>query len=206
MALLCCLVMPLCAQQTTNTDGNAPAAPKAEDAPRSFTSLVEGSVKDVLLDQRDIWTSPFHINRQTALPWILVGGTTAVLLAVDHPVSRAIPFSGTPNTVGTDISRFGQWYTVVPAGAAIFGAGWLSHDPKLTEMVENQERTLDRAQRKNLIFDIQRYLGEQQYYVMGPVGLATIAVQPWVKNFYYQSDYGRGAEYVPKLWLDGKPR
>ncbi len=114
------------------------------NAPRSFTSLVEGSVKDVLRDQRDIWTSPFHIKKQTALPWILVGGTTAVLLAVDHPVSRAIPFSGAPQTVGTDISRFGQWYTVIPAGAAIFGAGWLSHDPKLTETgISSLEAVLD---------------------------------------------------------------
>jgi len=78
------------------------------------------------------------------------------------------------------------------------------NDPKLTEMLETQAKMLDKAERKKLILDIQRYLGEQQYYVIGPVNNVVIARQPWVKGFYYQSDYGRGAEYVVKVWLDGK--
>jgi peptide/nickel transport system substrate-binding protein len=78
------------------------------------------------------------------------------------------------------------------------------NDQKLTDMIEKQMTTIDKAARKALIFDIQRYIGEQQYYVQGPVGNTTIATQPWVKNFNYQSDYGRGGEYLPKLWLDGK--
>lgn len=78
------------------------------------------------------------------------------------------------------------------------------NDPKLTAMVEKQSVTLDKAARKQIIFDIQRYTGEQQYYVIGPIGNTTIATQPWVKNFNYESDYARGAEYVPKVYLDGK--
>jgi peptide/nickel transport system substrate-binding protein len=79
------------------------------------------------------------------------------------------------------------------------------NDPQLTDMVEGQMKTLDRAERKKIIFDIQRYLGEQQYYVIAPSGNSSIARQPWVKNFNYESDYGRAAEYVAKVWLDGKP-
>jgi peptide/nickel transport system substrate-binding protein len=78
------------------------------------------------------------------------------------------------------------------------------NDPKLTDMVEKQSVTLDKAERKKIIFDIQRYTGEQQYYVIGPTGPTTIATQPWVKNFNYESDYARGGEYVPKIYLDGK--
>jgi peptide/nickel transport system substrate-binding protein len=78
------------------------------------------------------------------------------------------------------------------------------NDPTLTTMIEKQSQTLDKAQRKQQINDIQRYLGEKQYYVIGPVGPTTIAYQPWVKNFYYASDYARGAEYIPQLYLDGK--
>ncbi len=77
-------------------------------------------------------------------------------------------------------------------------------DAKATEMIEKQAVTLDKAARKALIFDIQRYLGEQQFYVMGVAGNTVIATQPWVKNFFYETDYGRGGEYVPKLFLDGK--
>ncbi len=78
------------------------------------------------------------------------------------------------------------------------------NDPQLTQMLDKQAATLDKAERKKQIFDLQRYLGEKQYYVMGVAGNATIARQPWVQNFNYQSDYGRGGEYIPKLWLDGK--
>lgn len=78
------------------------------------------------------------------------------------------------------------------------------NDPTLTAMIDKETGTLDRGARKALIFDIQRYLGEKQYYVIGPSGRVNIATQPWVKNFFYQSDYGRGAEYVPKIFLDGK--
>ncbi len=79
------------------------------------------------------------------------------------------------------------------------------NDPKLTEMLEKQAVTLDKSARKAMIFDIQRYTGEQQYYVFGVAGNTTIATQPWVKNFFYQSDYARGGEWVPKVSLDGKP-
>jgi len=78
------------------------------------------------------------------------------------------------------------------------------NDPTLTAMIEKETGTLDRAARKAVIFDIQRYLGEKQYYVIGPSSRINIALQPWVKNFFYQADYGRGAEYVPKVFLDGK--
>jgi peptide/nickel transport system substrate-binding protein len=78
------------------------------------------------------------------------------------------------------------------------------NDAKLTDMVEKQSVTIDKAQRKSIIFDIQRYTGEQQYYVIGPVGPVTVASQPYVKNLNVESDYARGAEFVPKIYLDGK--
>jgi peptide/nickel transport system substrate-binding protein len=39
------------------------------------------------------------------------------------------------------------------------------NDPTLTAMVKEQRRTKDLGERKQLIFDIQRYAAEQQYYV-----------------------------------------
>jgi len=78
------------------------------------------------------------------------------------------------------------------------------NDPKLTAMIEDQAKSLDKTERKKMIFDIQRYLGEQQYYVVGVVDPISIVRQPWVKNYNYQSDYARGGEYVPKVWIDGK--
>lgn len=90
-----------------------------------------------------------------------------------------------------------------PKGARNHGG---VNDPKLTEMIDKELVTLDKAERKKIIDDIQRYLAEQEYYVMGPVGNVTIATQPWVKGFYYETDYGRAAEYLTKVWLDNKPQ
>src|SRR5262249_38901476 len=40
-------------------------------------------------------------------------------------------------------------------------------DPKLTEMIRLQRRTLDAAKRREIVYDIQRYLAEQVYYSYG---------------------------------------
>ncbi len=79
------------------------------------------------------------------------------------------------------------------------------NDPTLTAMIEKEQRTLDAADRKKQIFEIQRYLAEKMYEVPGTVTIQSIASQPWVKNFYPQSDYGYGGEWVVNVWLDGKP-
>jgi ABC-type transport system substrate-binding protein len=76
------------------------------------------------------------------------------------------------------------------------------NDAKLTAMIEQQVRTLDRAQRKKQIFDIQRYLADQMYYPPHTSAMQTAGLLPNVKDFFPRSDFGVGAEIVPKLWLD----
>jgi peptide/nickel transport system substrate-binding protein len=76
------------------------------------------------------------------------------------------------------------------------------NDPKLTAMLEQQMRTLDRAERKKQIFDIQRYLAEQMYYPPHAASMRTAALQPNVRDFFPRSDFGLGGEVVPKVWLD----
>jgi len=76
------------------------------------------------------------------------------------------------------------------------------NDPRLAEMIERQMRTLDRAERKQQIFEIQRYLAEQMYYPPNSVGYRSFGLQPYVRDFYFPSDYGIGAEVLPKAWLD----
>ena len=76
------------------------------------------------------------------------------------------------------------------------------NDAKLTGMIEQQMRTLDRTQRKQQIFDIQRYLAEQMYYAPHAASMRTAALQPNVRDFFPRSDYGLGAEVIPKVWFD----
>ncbi len=79
------------------------------------------------------------------------------------------------------------------------------NDPKLNDMIAQQRKVLDRMERKKLIDEIQRYLAEQMYYVPGTTGDLAVAIQPWVKDFFLETDFGRGAEFGTKLWLDNKP-
>jgi membrane-associated phospholipid phosphatase len=58
---------------------------------------------------------------------------TAALIAVDHRVSQALPFSGTSVNFGTAASRAGQWYTVFPAAGAFLAIGIARHNEKLEE-------------------------------------------------------------------------
>ena len=64
------------------------------------------------------------------------------------------------------------------------------NDPKLTQMIETQMRTLDKSDRKKQILEIQRYLAEQMYYPPSAAGIATFGLAPWVRDFYPVSDYG----------------
>jgi ABC-type transport system substrate-binding protein len=66
------------------------------------------------------------------------------------------------------------------------------NDPKLTEMIRLQRRTLDVAKRRDVIWDIQRYLAEQVYYIYGPSARVVAAWEPHVRNFgpNVGNDYG----------------
>ncbi len=79
-------------------------------------------------------------------------------------------------------------------------AGHVS-DPKIIAMLKEQMRTGDVEARRKIVFDIQRYAAEQQFYVYTiSVGI-TYSWQPYVKNYApaQSFDYGNRAA---ALWLD----
>ena len=75
------------------------------------------------------------------------------------------------------------------------------NDPKLAVMVQEQRRLKDPEARRQLIFAIQRYAAEQQYYVYLSSAVVTGSWQPYVKNFApnLTADFGGR---VAALWLD----
>ncbi|MGH8056699.1 MAG: ABC transporter substrate-binding protein [Candidatus Entotheonellia bacterium] len=75
------------------------------------------------------------------------------------------------------------------------------NDPKMTAMAKEQRRTRDLAARKQLIFDMQRYAAEQQYYVYLFSPLYTSSWQPYVKNYAPNLTFDYGSR-VAALWLD----
>ena len=75
------------------------------------------------------------------------------------------------------------------------------NDPKITAMLKEQRRTKDLETRKKLIFDLQRYIAEHQYYVyLYSVGV-TATWQPYVKNYAPNPTFDYGGR-AAALWLE----
>ncbi len=75
------------------------------------------------------------------------------------------------------------------------------NDAKLTAMLKEQRRTKDLEARKQLIFDIQRYVAAQQYYVYTNSGIITGTWQPYVKNYAPNPTFDFGGR-AAALWLE----
>jgi len=75
------------------------------------------------------------------------------------------------------------------------------NDPKLTAMLKEQRRTKDMEARKKIVFDIQRYAAEQQYYVYTNSVMITGTWQPYVKNYAPNLTFDFGGR-AAALWLD----
>jgi ABC-type transport system substrate-binding protein len=75
------------------------------------------------------------------------------------------------------------------------------NDATVTAILKKQRRTKDLEARKQLIFDIQRYVAEQQYYVYTNAVMVTGSWQPYVKNYAPNMTFDYGSR-VAALWLD----
>jgi peptide/nickel transport system substrate-binding protein len=75
------------------------------------------------------------------------------------------------------------------------------NDPKITAMLKEQRRTKDLEARKQIIFDIQRYAAEQQYFVYTNVVVVTPSWAPYVKNYSPNITFDYGSR-AAALWLD----
>jgi ABC-type transport system substrate-binding protein len=68
-------------------------------------------------------------------------------------------------------------------------------------MLKEQRRTPDVEARKRIIFDMQRYLAEQQYYVYMNSSTVTASWQPYVKNYSPNPTWHIGSQ-AAALWLE----
>ncbi len=75
------------------------------------------------------------------------------------------------------------------------------NDPKLTEMIRLQRRTFDIAKRRDILYDIQRHVAQNAYYLFGPSVNVVSAWEPYVKNFGPNNGYDFGGRMMA-AWLD----
>jgi membrane-associated phospholipid phosphatase len=103
------------------------------DDTESFKPLVTKLTRNILMDQKDIWTSPFHMNRHDAIPWIVIGAATGALIATDRHIARQLPNTVDQVAISKDVSNIGAVYTVLPITAGLYIGGAISHNPKARE-------------------------------------------------------------------------
>jgi peptide/nickel transport system substrate-binding protein len=75
------------------------------------------------------------------------------------------------------------------------------NDPVVADMLVRQRRTFDVAKRRELIFEIQRYLATKQYYVQMPSGVYIGVWEGAVKNYAPNMGYDYGGR-LQAAWLD----
>ena len=75
------------------------------------------------------------------------------------------------------------------------------NDPVVADMLVRQGRTLDPAKRRQIIFDIQRYLAKQQYYIQMASAVYIAVWDRALKNYGPNLGYDWGGRLMA-AWLD----
>jgi peptide/nickel transport system substrate-binding protein len=75
------------------------------------------------------------------------------------------------------------------------------NDPVVADMLIRQRRTADPAKRREIVFEIQRYLAKQQYYVQMPSAVLVGAWDAALKNYAPNHGYDYGGRLMA-AWLD----
>jgi membrane-associated phospholipid phosphatase len=110
----------------------SPAPPQAKPSP----SLESRFFKNILRDERAIWTSPFHLGQGDA-KWIApLGLSTALLLATDRHTAGEMAEGGDNQTrlrISRDISRAGDFYTTGGIAATFYLIGRTTKNARARE-------------------------------------------------------------------------
>jgi peptide/nickel transport system substrate-binding protein len=75
------------------------------------------------------------------------------------------------------------------------------NDPVVADMLVRQRRTVDLAKRREVIWDIQRYLAKQQYYVQMPSAVMVGVWEGALKNYQPNAGFDIGGR-LTAAWLD----
>jgi membrane-associated phospholipid phosphatase len=89
--------------------------------------------RNIWIDQKEIWTSPFHMHESDAKWWLIFGGATAALIATDRNIVRSLPNTDNEVRISNYISHAGAVYTTISIGAGFYGIGALVKNPKARE-------------------------------------------------------------------------
>lgn len=99
---------------------------------------------NIVLDEKDIFTSPFHANRHNALEWLVPIAVTGGLMVGDRRIAGTLENSRGQVRWGGRISNIGASYTLIPIVASSYIYGAWRDNPKGREIgVLGTETLLD---------------------------------------------------------------
>jgi len=90
-------------------------------------------LKNILSDQRAIWTSPFHLDRDDAKWLVPLGLSTAGLIATDRRTAGALDDNNVRLNVSRDISYLGSVYGTAAVAATFYLVGRKSNNERARE-------------------------------------------------------------------------
>lgn len=148
--LLAIAISPLGAQVSDPTPVTGEAQRTAEQTPNpledardriyypgdteSVKPLGRKLLGNILLDQKEIWTSPFHMTKDNAGWWLGIGAVTGALIATDHTTSHWLENSAGQVRWANHVSNIGASYTLIPVVAGFYTYGVLRDDAKPREV------------------------------------------------------------------------
>lgn len=130
-------------QQSTPNDAQTRTGPTALDRrdeifypgdTERLKPLARKLALNILLDEKEFFTSPFHMNRDNAKWWLGATLVTAVLIAEDRRIANSLANSHGQVAWGGRVSQLGAPYTIVPVIAGYYGFGVLVDHAKAREI------------------------------------------------------------------------
>lgn len=73
-------------------------------------------------------------------------------------------------------------------------------DPALADMIQNSTRTLDEKKRRAQIYEIQKHIAKEVYYIRGYSGIYIAALDPALENFGPNLGYDYGGRLMAAWW------
>jgi membrane-associated phospholipid phosphatase len=95
--------------------------------------LTKKLLSNIWLDQKAIWTSPFHVDRSEAVEWLGFTAITAGLVLTDRRTTHIFENSQGQILGGNAASRLGASYTLAPEVAGFYLYGVLADNQKARE-------------------------------------------------------------------------
>jgi hypothetical protein len=216
LTLVAITLVPVAAQETQEQAGEAERVQHPErvedkrdpiwypgDTER-IKPLTRKLFGNILLDQKEIWTSPFHMNKGNVGLWLGMGAITGALIATDRDSSTILENSKGQVRWSNHISNIGASYTLIPLVAGFYGYGVLRDDAKTREVgVLGGEALLDALIVSEVLKPIAgRKRPDAQheashFFDAGDSFPSGHTIESWALASVIAHEYGRGSKVVP---------